>query len=121
MASIMDPAAVERLEAIGGKGLVRSLAALVREELPPRLARLEQSRKDRDAAALGPAAHALVSATGNFGAWSLAELARSVEQRAPAADWDALDADVARLQQSGEQFLAELAQLEAPGPEDQNG
>lgn len=121
MERIMDPAAVARLEAIGGKGLVRSLSALVREELPPRLARLEEARASRDAAALGPAAHALVSATGNFGAWALAELARSVEQRAPQADWAQLDADVARLQKSGEQFLAELAQLEAPTPEEEHG
>ena len=121
MERIMDPAAVARLEAIGGRDLVRSLAGLVREELPPRLARLEEARGRRDAAALGPAAHALVSATGNFGAWSLAELARSVEQRAPRADWDVLDTDVARLQESGEQFLAELAQLEAHGPEENRG
>jgi HPt (histidine-containing phosphotransfer) domain-containing protein len=121
MERIMDPAAVARLEAIGGTGLVRSLAALVREELPPRLQRLEEARAQRDAAALGPAAHALVSATGNFGAWSLAELARSVEQRAPAANWDVLDADVARLQASGERFLAELAELEGTAPEDARG
>lgn len=121
MERIMDPAAVARLEAIGGKGLVRSLAGLVREELPPRLARLDEARAGRDRTSLGPAAHALVSATGNFGAWSLAELARSVEQRSQEASWDALDRDVARLQESGEQFLAELAQLEAPGPEDADG
>ena len=121
MERIMDPAAVARLEAIGGRNLVRSLAGLVREELPPRLARLEEARARRDAAALGAAAHALVSATGNFGAWALAELARSVEQRAPQAEWDKLDADVARLPESGEQFLAELAQFGAPVPEEEHG
>ena len=121
MERIMDPAAVTRLEAIGGKGLVQSLAALVMEELPPRLQRLEEARARRDSAALGPAAHALVSATGNFGAWSLAELARSVEQRAPDANWEALDADVARLQESGERFLAELAELGDAAPEESRG
>ena len=48
MERIMDPAAVARLEAIGGRNLVRSLAGLVREELPPRLARLEEARARRD-------------------------------------------------------------------------
>ncbi len=105
---IMDPDAIARLEAIGGHGLVRSLVVLVLDELPGRLARLEAAAAARDAEALAPAAHSLISTTGNFGAFEVSELARRIELAAPVQAWDQLSADVARLADLSHQFLTEL-------------
>lgn len=105
---VMDPTAVQRLREIGGPELVRNLVTLVLEELPPRLARVHEAVRTRDAAALAPAAHSLVSSTGNFGAFELAELARQIEIAAPAADWERLAGDVARLDTLTRTFLEEL-------------
>jgi HPt (histidine-containing phosphotransfer) domain-containing protein len=108
---IMDPAAVERLQEIGGPVLVRTLVRLVLEELPARLARVEAAVAARDAAELAPAAHSLISTTGNFGAFQVSELARRIELAAPAAQWDTLSADAAELVMLCRQFLQELEEV----------
>ncbi len=108
---IMDPAAVARLQEIGGPALVRTLVRLVLEELPGRLARVEAAVAARDAAALAPAAHSLISTTGNFGAFQVSELARRIELAAPAAEWDALRNDTAELVALTRQFLQELEEV----------
>lgn len=108
---IMDPAAVTRLQEIGGPALVRTLVRLVLEELPSRLARIEAAVAARDAAELAPAAHSLISTTGNFGAFQVSELARRIELTAPAAHWDTLRADAAELVSLARQFLHELEEV----------
>jgi len=108
---IMDPAAVTRLQEIGGPALVRTLVRLVLEELPSRLARVEAAVVARDAAELAPAAHSLISTTGNFGAFQVSELARRIELAAPAGDWEALGADAANLMTLTRQFLQELEEV----------
>ena len=108
---IMDPAAVTRLQEIGGPALVRTLVRLVLEELPSRLARIEAAVAARDAAELAPAAHSLISTTGNFGAFQVSELARRIELTAPAAHWDTLRADAAELVSLTRQFLHELEEV----------
>jgi HPt (histidine-containing phosphotransfer) domain-containing protein len=108
---VMDPAAVRRLHAIGGATLIHTLATLVLEEMPARVARLEAAIRATDPAALAAAAHSLISTTGNFGAFELFELARRVELAAPAADWPALGHDAARLRELADAFLQELEQV----------
>lgn len=108
---IMDPAAVTRLQEIGGPALVGTLVRLVLEELPSRLARVEAAVVARDAAELAPAAHSLISTTGNFGAFQVSELARRIELAAPAGDWEALGADAANLMTLTRQFLQELEEV----------
>jgi HPt (histidine-containing phosphotransfer) domain-containing protein len=105
---IMDPAAIARLEEIGGRPLVRTLVALVLEELPSRLERVQAAVASRDTGALGPAAHSLISTTGNFGAFEVSELARQIEIASPSADWDVLVRDAARLALLTQEFLTEL-------------
>jgi HPt (histidine-containing phosphotransfer) domain-containing protein len=108
---IMDPAAIARLEEIGGRPLVRTLVALVLEELPSRLERVRAAVASRDAGALGPAAHSLISTTGNFGAFDVSELARQIEIASPSADWDVLVRDAARLALLTQEFLTELEEV----------
>lgn len=108
---IMDPAAVTRLQEMGGPALVRTLVRLVLEELPSRLARIEAAVAARDEAELAPAAHSLISTTGNFGAFQLSELARRIELAAPAAHWDTLRADAAEVVSLARQFLHELEEV----------
>lgn len=108
---IMDPAAVARLQEIGGPALVRTLVRLVLEELPSRLARIEAAVAARDAAELAPAAHSLISTTGNFGAFQVSELARRIELAAPDGRWDALSAEAAQLVALARQFLQELEEV----------
>jgi HPt (histidine-containing phosphotransfer) domain-containing protein len=108
---IMDPAAVARLQEMGGPALVRTLVRLVLEELPARLDRVEAAVATRDAAELAPAAHSLISTTGNFGAFQVSELARRIELAAPAGDWDTLRADAAELVALSRQFLQELEEV----------
>jgi HPt (histidine-containing phosphotransfer) domain-containing protein len=105
---IMDPAAITRLEEIGGVQLVRTLATLVLDELPARLARVEAAVASHDAAELAPAAHSLISTTGNFGAFAVSELARRIEIASPAEEWDGLARDAAQLGTLTRAFLTEL-------------
>lgn len=118
---VLDPAAVTRLEAIGGAALVRTLATLVLEEMPARVARVEVAVRTQDASALAPAAHSLISTTGNFGAFELSELARRIELAAPVADWPTLAQDSAQLRTLADTFLQELEQVRrsaAEAPDD---
>jgi HPt (histidine-containing phosphotransfer) domain-containing protein len=118
---IMDPAAVTRLQEMGGPALVRTLVRLVLEELPSRLARVEAAVKAHDPAELAPAAHSLISTTGNFGAFQVSELARRIELAAPAGDWRALGADAAELVTLTRQFLQELEAVRMQVDEDTRG
>ena len=118
---IMDPAAVTRLQEIGGPALVRTLVRLVLEELPSRLARVEAAVQAHDPAELAPAAHSLISTTGNFGAFQVSELARRIELAAPAGDWRALGADAAELVTLTRQFLQELEAVRMQVDEDTRG
>ena len=113
----MDPAAVQRLEEIGGSALVITLVTLVLEELPPRLARVHAAIQAEDRAALAPAAHSLISSTGNFGAFELAELARRIEVSSAGAPWHTLAGDAAQLDALAQEFLAELAAIRGPNGE----
>lgn len=109
--TIMDPTAVRRLEEIGGSTLVITLVALVLEELPPRLARVHAAIAAEDRAALGPAAHSLISSTGNFGAFELADLARGIEIASADAAWATLAENAARLDDMTQEFLRELGKI----------
>lgn len=108
---IMDPSAIGRIEKIGGKPLLRTLVTLVLEELPGRLRRLEAAVVARDASALGPAAHSLISSTGNFGAFELSELARQIEIASGAPDWEAISRDAIRLAGLASEFISELEEV----------
>ena len=63
----IDESQVVRLEEIGGPALVVNLIDIVLQELPGRIAGVHSALARRDHAALGSAAHSVVSGTGHFG------------------------------------------------------
>ncbi len=109
----IDESQVVRLEEIGGPALVVNLIDIVLQELPGRLAGVHSALAGRDHAALGSAAHSVVSGTGHFGAFGLSDLAREIELAAPRGDWPALAESVARLEALTATFLAYLARERA--------
>lgn len=109
----IDESAVVRLEQIGGPALVISLIDLVLQELPARIAGVRAALAEQNREALGSAAHRVVSSTGHFGAFELAELAQQTERGSAGSDWPSLAESVARLEQLTEVFLAYLARERA--------
>lgn len=109
----IDESQVDRLEEIGGPGLVVSLIDIVLQELPGRIAGVRAALTRRDRETLGAAAHSVVSGTGHFGAFGLSDLARETEQAAPRGDWTALADTVTRMEALADTFLAYLARERA--------
>lgn len=108
--SELDPAALARLEALGGPGLARRIIGIFLSEAPRRLADARAALGRRDADALGLAAHALISSAGNVGAMGLAEFARQTEHEAGSGRWDGL---AGRLDRMTEAFETMRVTLEA--------
>jgi HPt (histidine-containing phosphotransfer) domain-containing protein len=108
--SELDPAALGRLEALGGPGLARKIIGIFLSEGPRRLADARAALGRRDADALGLAVHALISSAGNVGAMGLAEFARLTEHEADGGRWDGL---AERLERMTEAFDTIRVTLEA--------
>ncbi len=88
--SELDPAALARLDVLGGPGLTRKIIGIFLSEGPRRLADARSALDGRNGDALGLAVHALISSAGNVGAMGLAEYARRTEHEADAGRWDEL-------------------------------
>jgi HPt (histidine-containing phosphotransfer) domain-containing protein len=86
----LDPAALARLERLGGAPFVVRLLTLFGDEAPAKVAGVHASLAARDAAQLAYWAHSLISSASNLGAPTLWELARAIERAATAQQWDPL-------------------------------
>lgn len=106
--SEIDPAALARLDALGGPGFAQRIIGIFLVECPRRLADARQALAHRDADALGHAVHAMISSAGNIGAAGLAEYARETEEHAEQQRWDALPGRVDRLATAFEAVRATL-------------
>ncbi len=93
----LDPAALEKLERLGGPGFADRIVGIFLRDAPGHVARAEAALARRDGAELAYAAHALISTAANIGATGLEALVRQLERDAQAGAWDALPAQVARL------------------------
>lgn len=98
MSPDLDPAALTRLERLGGPPFVARILDLFLREAPPKVAALRVALDARDADAVAYWAHALVSSSGNLGATRLQELLRRTEQEALAARWEPLPELVVELE-----------------------
>ncbi len=98
VSSDLDPAALSRLERLGGLPFVARILDLFLREAPPKVAALGAALDARDADAVAYWAHALVSTSGNLGATRMQELVRRIEQDALAARWESLPGLVAELE-----------------------
>jgi HPt (histidine-containing phosphotransfer) domain-containing protein len=105
----LDPAALERLQRLGGDGFVGRIVGAFLREAPARLETARAALGKQDAEALGGAGHALISSAGNLGANGLVELGRNIERAANLGHWDILPGMVTRLEQA---FASVRAQLE---------
>jgi HPt (histidine-containing phosphotransfer) domain-containing protein len=94
----LDPAALTRLERLGGPPFVARILDLFLREAPPKVAALHAALDARDADALAYWAHALVSSSGNLGATRMQELVRRIEQDALAGRWEPLPELVVELE-----------------------
>jgi HPt (histidine-containing phosphotransfer) domain-containing protein len=78
----LDPAAIARLESIGGSSLVAQIFGLVLDQGPSRVANAWDGYRRGDLGAVRLAAHSLRSSAGNIGATRLFAIARQVEELA---------------------------------------
>ncbi len=96
--SEIDPAALTRLDRLGGPGFAQRIIGIFLAECPRRLADAREALARHDAEALAHAAHAIISSAGNIGAAGLAEFARVTEEVVEAGDWDSLPERIHRLE-----------------------
>ncbi|MCM2256844.1 MAG: response regulator [Vicinamibacteria bacterium] len=100
-----------QLDDLGGDGFAADLADRFLQDLPARLARIEELAAGADVAGLGHAAHALRGAAGNLGGHDLAAACSTVEQAArhqavDLAGLKRLQAEAVRLRKEIEQQVA---------------
>lgn len=92
-----DPAALERLERIGGATLVVRILAIYLRDAPLRLGEAREALVARDRVGLAAAAHGLISTAANVGAMELSETVRALERAARTAPWEELETGVAAM------------------------
>lgn len=106
--SELDPAALARLDVLGGPGFAKRIIGIFLTECPRRLAHARDAIARQDRGALADAAHAMISSAGNVGAIHLADFARKTEVEAERARWDLLPCRVERLEAAFEAIRARL-------------
>jgi HPt (histidine-containing phosphotransfer) domain-containing protein len=105
----IDPAAVARLQRIGGVKLARNLITMYLELGPARIDALRKAVAAADAGGVERASHTLKSTAGNLGAVQLQQTAQQLETMAAAGS---IDDDVVRqLETQYEQTVAALTQI----------
>ena len=113
---IIDPAALARLDHLGGPGFALRIIGIFLGEGPRRIADARDALDRRDGPALAHAVHALISSAGNVGATDLMALVREMERDAEAGRWDVLPARMTRLLTMFEAVRARLEQARADAP-----
>lgn len=106
LSTACDDAVLDGLEELDGNGAaLRSLVTLFLRDTGPRIAALEQARKDENPEAARLAAHTIKGGAATLGASRLAELSADIERRTRAGDVPA--------EEQVEAIRRELAALEA--------
>jgi HPt (histidine-containing phosphotransfer) domain-containing protein len=113
--SELDPAALTRLDGLGGPGFAKRIVGIFLAEYPRRLAHARDAIAKRDSGALADAAHAMISSAGNVGAIRLAEFARETEVVAESDRWDLLPGRVEQLEAAFDVIRARLERGDVPG------
>jgi HPt (histidine-containing phosphotransfer) domain-containing protein len=99
-----DPAALERLERLGGRQLVDRMLALFIENAPMRIAAAGKAASAGDARGVERAAHSLRSMAANVGATALQTRAEHVETTLAAGQPLDLDEAVTGLHRDFDEF-----------------
>lgn len=112
MGQPINPAALERLRAVGGQNLVQRMVELFLKNVPQRFAAGRDGLAAGDLQAVEHAVHSIKSSAGNIGAEELMELAGQAEAAAEGGQTDRLpaliDAIDAALAAVSQQLQAEL-------------
>ncbi len=109
MSPDLDPAAITRLERLGGPPFVARMVDLFLRDAPPKVAAIRASLDARDADAVAYWAHGLISSSGNLGATRVWELVRQIERAALAGRWEPLPSLVDSLEPAFAAVQAGLA------------
>lgn len=107
-ATVLDPAALERLLRIGGQEFLVEMIELFLEHAPQRLASARTALAENDVKTLYRSAHSLKSTAGNLGARALQNMAADVEGRAAEEDLAPIPALLDELERRYERVRTEL-------------
>lgn len=104
----IDPAAIDRLDRLGGDELVGKMAALFVELGPERMAAATEGLEAGDLDAVERAAHSLKSSAGNVGAVELGEAAGRLERLAEEKRAEAIPAALETMERALERAIVAL-------------
>jgi HPt (histidine-containing phosphotransfer) domain-containing protein len=109
--SVIDAAAIEKLQKLGGDPLVSEMIALFLRDTPERIAAISNGLKENDLRTVFKAIHPLSSGAGNIGAVKMFEIAGKLEAAAKDSQCDGvkrllpeLEAEYARVKDSLEKL-----------------
>lgn len=109
----LDPAALDRIRAIGGQALVHRLLQLVLESTPQRVSDARRCARSGDLAGAAFAAHALRSSAGNAGATRVYHIASDLEKEARAGHRERTTMLASELETAANLMQAALERLVA--------
>ena len=86
---VIDPQAIEDLRALNpdDPAFLRELIDLFVQDVPGRIAEIEQALASRDAVLLTRAAHTIKGSCSNFGATNLREISHAMEMQGKVSDF----------------------------------
>jgi HPt (histidine-containing phosphotransfer) domain-containing protein len=105
----LDPAALERLNRLGGDKFVREMIELFLDYAARKLAEARQAQQAGDLKGVQKAVHPIKSSAGNVGAVRMQELATRLETEAESGLAEAVAPDLAELEQAFAVVRQELA------------
>src|SRR5882672_2611065 len=96
---VIDPQSIEDLRALNPEdpAFLRELIDLFIQDVPGRIAEIEQGLANKDAVLLTRAAHTIKGSCSNFGATSLREISHAMEMQGKAADFAGATASLVTL------------------------
>ena len=107
--TIIDPAALKRLEDWGGPKLSKEIVRLFLDNGPTRVDQIREAMEDEDLEVPERGAHSLKSSAANVGAQQLQEVASELELAASGGDLQRVRDLIPNLEQAYAQAAGELA------------
>jgi HPt (histidine-containing phosphotransfer) domain-containing protein len=110
---VIEPQAIEDLRALNPEdpAFLRELIDLFVDDVPGRIAEIEQSLATKDAVLLTRAAHTIKGSCSNFGAAKLKEISHAMEMQGKAGDFAAAASNLATLRAEFATVAAALKQI----------
>lgn len=106
----LDPAAMERLQRLGGDAFVGKMIELFMDYVGGKVVAARQAQVAGNLGGVQEAAHPIKSSAGNVGACRVQELAQQIEQLAKQGQGEALPALIGELETAFDAVKAELTE-----------